>query len=68
MAKRKKRASKKAPAKKAAPAKSNGVGGGVFLVVYGAIWFLMEGYQPTWYNYMLPLLVFLIGLKMLFFE
>jgi len=69
MAKRKKRASKKkAPAKKAAPAKSEGVGAGVFLTIYGAVWFLMQGYRPDWYPYMLPLLVFLVGLKMLFFE
>lgn len=41
---------------------------GIFLTIYGAIWFLLQAYRPITSAYMLPLLVFMIGLKMLFFD
>ena len=41
---------------------------GIFLTIYGAVWFLMQAYKPAIALYFLPLLVFLVGLKMLFFD
>lgn len=58
---------KKAVVVKAAP-KDNGIVMGIFLTIYGAIWFLMQAYKNEWALYMLPLLVFLLGLKLLFFD
>lgn len=48
--------------------KDDAVVNGIFLTIYGAIWFLLQAYRPLTASYMLPLLVFMIGLKMLFFD